>query len=69
MPTSEAHNSLLEASKHVIETTTLPAGITVSSLTFLGFSLSDWVFVGTAVLLTCNLCLAIPRVIKSFKGA
>lgn len=57
-----------EVVKQIVETTTLPAGITVSGLTFLGVSFSEWVFIGTAFLLICNLFLTLPKVYRVIKS-
>jgi len=42
-------------------------GITVSTLTFLGIPLAEWVFIGTALLLAVNLFNALPKFIKTWK--
>jgi hypothetical protein len=55
-------NEATAAIKQAIEATALPTGITVSGLTFFGMTLDDWVFVGTATLLTCNLLITLPKV-------
>lgn len=57
-----------DAVKQTIETVTLPTGITVSSMTFMGIQLADWVFIGTAFLLFCNLALTIPKVFSKVRS-
>lgn len=61
-------NNAVEAVKQSIETASLPAGITVSGLTLFGVTLAEWVFIGTAMLLLCNLCLTLPKVYKAVKN-
>lgn len=60
-------NSMTDAAKQVVESTSLPAGITVSSFTLLGVPLSDWVFMGTAFLLVCKLIITVPEAYRFIK--
>lgn len=59
--------STLSVIKQTIEATALPTGLTVSGLTFLGLSLDNWVFIGTAILLASNLALTVPKVYSLLK--
>lgn len=48
---------------------TLPVPVGVSSLSFLGVTLKDWVFIGTGILLVFQLIVILPKavgVIRSF---
>lgn len=40
------------------------AGVTTSSFYIFGIPLSEWVVVGTAVLVVCNLILTLPKVYR-----
>lgn len=47
---------------------TTPVPVGVSGLTFLGITLQDWVFVGTALLLLFQLIVFIPKVRDAFRS-
>ena len=62
--------SVSTSAKHMAEsiaTNTTPIPVGVSGLTWLGFTMKDWVFMGTGVLLVFQLIVIAPKVCTAVK--
>lgn len=61
-------SSALRDSVEAAAQNTLPIPLSVSGLSFLGVTLQDWVFVGTAILVIFQLIVMAPKALRILKS-